>query len=281
MKREIKMLLIIVCALTVLGAANQVRSQTIFESEDGCLVPYAYYDAATDTMVGLIVWDSAGAVYWSFMSPEGAQLSHGVIAIGAYKLSFSLRTADTNAHSGQMGYLIFTWDDDGVLETGEDRSNVAANAVLLSTNDAAFLPVVPLDREDYANANLNLSNLNANSIIALSNGQPGDVTVSVNYWIDPAFNAETSIVIWTTQTPPAGFAGEAYSVDDYIGDEVTFAREHNRLNVYDVGTEAVGFESGAVDGCVDISENQGGDRIIFSFIKSTAFSATQTMLGLY
>ena len=282
MKREAKVFLAIMFAVIMLGGAAS-QSQAIFPAEDGFLVPYAYYDGTTDTMVGLITWIESGSVYWSFMSPDGAQWAQGVLpATTAYKIPFSLRTADGNAHSGQVGYLIFTYDNDGTLQTGENRNEIAANAVLLSTNDAAFLPVIPLDRADYANANINLNNpLSAGTIVGLSYGFAADAYISASYWIDPAFDAETSLVIWCSQTPPATFEAETYPTTSFDWDEVTFNRVHTVLNVYDMETEMMGSDSGSVDGFVDIFENQGGERIIFTLIKSSTFSAMQTLLGFY
>ena len=62
---------------------------------------------------------------------------------------------------------------------------------------------------------------------------------------------------------------------------MTFNRDHTVLNVYDVETEMLGSDSGSVDGLVDIFEDQGGERFIFSLIKSSTFSAMQTMVGFY
>jgi hypothetical protein len=281
MKREAKVLLAIMFAVIMLGGAAS-SSHAIFEAQDGCLVPYAYYSGNTDTMIGLMTWYETGFVYWSFMSPDGVQWGHGFIPANvAYKIPFSLKDRDGNAHPNLVGYLIFTYDDDETLQTTEDRNAIAANAVLLSANDAAFIPVIPLDRADYANTNLFLHVLNAGSIIGLSYGHPADQTVSVNYWIDPVFNAETSIVIWCSQTPPATFEAHTYSTTSFDSDDVTFNRDHTVLNVYDVETEMLGSDSGSVDGLVDIFEDQGGERFIFSLIKSSTFSAMQTMVGFY
>jgi hypothetical protein len=59
---------------------------------------------------------------------------------------------------------------------------------------------------------------------------------------------------------------------------VSFNRKHQRLNVYDVATETVGLPPAFLDGLVDIvlPENE---RFVFSLIRSSAFSATQTLLG--
>jgi hypothetical protein len=281
MKREMKVVLVICFGVIILGGAA-TPGQAIFTAEDGCLVPYAYYNDTTDTMIGLITWAESGYVYWSFMSPDGVQWGHGwVSADVAYKIPFSLKNADGNAHPDQVGYVIFTYDDeDEILQTAENRSEIAANAVLLSAGDAAFIPVIPLDRSDYAHVDLSLHTMNAGSIVGLSYGYPAIEGISVNFWIDPLFEAETYLVIWCSESPPAAFDADIYSVDDFNFDEVTFTRNHQVLNVYNVATDAIGFDSGAVDGFMDVYDG-GGQRFMFSLITSNAFSAIQTMVGFY
>jgi len=269
---------IVLVAVIIMGGVSQARA---VEVQDGCLIPYAYYTDNVDTAIGLMTWSSSSSYsyYWSFMSADGSQLGHGVIPISSnvYKYPFSLRGNDGNSHPGQVGYVIFTIDDDGTLETGEDRSTISATAILLSLNDAAYIPVIPLDRVDYANVNLDLTNLNAASIVGLSYGN-GSSTVSTNCWLDPTFNAHTQLIIWSSQTPPANFTATAYSIDGTVTGGVSFTRDHTVLNAYDVETEATGIPAGFVDGLLDISSG-GGERFIFNLLSSSAFSAIQTMQG--
>jgi hypothetical protein len=281
MKREFKVVLVISFAMILLAGAATL-GHAFFEAEDGCLVPYAYYNDSTDTMIGLISWIENGYFYWSFMSPDGVQLGHGFIpANEAYKIPFSLKNADGNAHPNQVGYIVFTYDDeDEILQPTEDRAELAANAVLLSAGDAAFIPVVPLTRSDYASGNVNLHSLNAGSIVGLSYGYPGYEHISTSFWIDPFFGAETLLVVWCSQSPPAVFDAEIYSTESFDWTEVTFTRYYQVLNVYDMAFDAVGLDPSIVDGIVDILDG-GGERFVFSLISSNAFSAIQTMVGFY
>jgi hypothetical protein len=280
MKKEIEVLLAIMFAAVILGGSATL-SHADSQAHVGFLVPYAYYNDTTDTMIGIKTWFTTSSVYWSFMSQDGVQWAHGVIpATTAFKVPFSFKTQDSNSHPNMVGYLIFTYDEDGILETDEDSNAMLGNAVLLSANDAAFLPVIPLGRADYANVNVNLNDLNVNSIVHVSHGFPAAKTVTTNYWIDPLFNAETYLIIWCSQTPPEAFEAHLYSLNSFNGDDISFGRVHQVLNVYNVATQSIGLDSISVDGFVDL-EPGGGERFMFTLIKSSAFSATQTMLGMY
>jgi hypothetical protein len=269
-------LLIRVMFVLLLIAGTAYQAHAVLEAQDGCLVPYAMYNNTVDTSIGLMSWNNTGAVYWSFMSPDGVQLGHGVITLSALNVSFSLRTEDGNAHPDTTGYVVFTHDDDGTLTTSEDHSVISANAVLLSSEGATFIPVVPLDRIDYTNASINLNNLTGSSIVGLSYGYAAAKVVSTHYWIDPAFGAQTQIIIWCSQTPPESFTGTIFSVSGGSAD-ITFSGDHTVLNVYDL-TQGQGVPAGFIDGLLDLNAG-GGERFIFSLIKSSVFSAMQTTLG--
>jgi len=283
MKKATKVLLAVMFAVIMLGGVAS-PSHAIFKAETGFLVPYAYYTDTTDTVVGILSPSLGGDVYWNFISPDGVNWAHGVSPCsGINKMPFSLKTQDGGTHQGLVGYLIFTWDgDDGILDPGEVFFTIAGNAILLSANDAAFLPAIPLSRDDYANVALDLSDLDGGSIIGLSYGMSDSKDIFVNYWIDPAFSAQTQVVMWSTGSLPATIQAKILpAIGSAVGKNVTFNRDHTVLNAYNVATETNGLDPADTDGFVHIVKDQGGDRIVFSLIKSSAFSAMQTMLGFY
>ena len=252
--------------------------------ERGCIVPYAMYSDGEDTTVGLVVWLNNGSVYWNYISADGLNLASGSIPMQAniWNYAFSLKTMDANAHPNTLGYLIFTWDNDGTLATDENDENVYGNAVLLSTDtdDAAFLPAVPLKRSDYADTDLDLSNLNGASLENLSYGHLSTAAIGTDtrYWIDPALGATTSVVIWTCQVAPAHFDA---TISNVTGDPfavVTMTPAHTHLNVFDVATGVAGIPAGFLEGSITVSPS-GSDRLMYSIIGSSAFSAKQTLLG--
>jgi hypothetical protein len=249
--------------------------------ENGCLVPFATYNDEGDTSVGLSVRLNIGNIYWNFISVDGVNLASGSFNVelgNTWNYPFSLKTSDGNSHPNTPGYLIFTNDDNGTLTTTEDSNNLYGNAVLLSVGDAAFLPVIPLTRSDYATTDLDLNNLNGASLVALSYGHRSTAAATdIRYWIDPAFGATTSLVIWTCQAAPASFNGFINSVTGGPVTGIPMNPFHTHLNMFDVAS-ITGIPAGFVDGSIAVAAS-GSDRLIFSIIGSGTFSAKQTLLG--
>jgi hypothetical protein len=288
MERKIRTF-VIMALLIGLCAAWTLEAQALWPKayEIGSLVPIAGYRNGLDTPVEVNIqgFTPGDVIYWNFLSPNGVQIGHGVIPLNGttYSYSFSLAVADGNGHPNQVGYLIFTYDNDGTLETTEDGHRMTAQAVWLNIidDDATFLPSIPLVRADYANADLNLDALDGNSIVGLlygfssGEGLPG---LDVSYWIDPAFSASTSIIVWTSQTPPAIFDGTISTVNGGPFAPVTMAPSFSRLNEFVVATDVTGIPAGYVDGVITMGDG-GGDRFMFSLIRSGGFGAVQTFLA--
>jgi hypothetical protein len=266
----------------LIGTPILAHSMGLNVYEAGCLVPYATYNDTEDTTVGLIVWLPTGSIYWNYISADGVNLASDSIAMqpNIWNYAFSLRSSDGNSHPNTLGYLIFTSDNNGTLTTAEDTDNIYGNAVLLSVNDAAFLPVIPLARSDYANADLDLSNLNGASLVALSYGLRSTAThgSDTRYWINPALGAVTSLVIWTCQAAPASFDGTISSVTGVPFAVITMNPVHTHLNVFDVASEIAAIPAGFIEGSILVGPS-GSDRLIYSIMTSTTFSAKQTLLG--
>jgi hypothetical protein len=259
--------------------------------ERGCLIPYATYGDAGNTNVGIRMFMGSpdNNIYWTFLSADGERLNGGSItgAIHVFGHSFSLQDQDGNSHPNVVGYLIFTWDNNGILTPADTAPTteqvIGANAVLLSTaagsQDAVFLPVIPLARADYAGGvDHDLVNLNAASIVGLTHGIDTGTGAITRYWTDTTFGAVTRVVIWTSGSAPVNF--DAGMSVDTGGDltPVTLASTHTRLNYFNVATDVAGIPSGYIEGGLSFN-TPGSDYVMFSLISSSVFSATQTLLA--
>ena len=281
MKSKMRTLVIVTFALFIsMGLTGKSHAGTVYE--DGCLVPYAFYGTSDDTLVTLMVQtDNINrSIYWSYLSADGVFLSNGSIPVqnDTFLYNFSLKDKDGNSHPDTQGYLVFTIDDTGVLETGEDRNELSGAAFLWSTGDAAFLPVVPLTRSDYANVSLDLMNLTGNCIEDLSYGFSGGKDTSCKYWTEAAYNAVTQLVIWTSQNPTGAFTGTISTISGDLVQNISITPTHNRVNIVNVASDVVGIPSGYYDGELKIVPN-GGDRFMFSIVESDIVEARQTVLG--
>jgi len=275
-------LVIVTFALLMsIGLASKSHAGTVYE--DGCLVPYAFYGTSDDTLVTLMVYtaNTGNSIYWSYFSADGVLLSNGSLPIqsSTWLYNFSLKDKDGDNHPDTQGYLVFTIDNTGVLETSENRQELSGTAFLWSTGDAAFLPVVPLTRSDYANVALDLSNLNAASITGLTHGCSGSKGTENKYWIEAAYSAVTQLVIWTSQNPSGAFTGNISTISGDPLQNITINATHTRLNVVNVASDVAGIPSGYYDGGLYIIPN-GGDRIMFSIVESSVVAARQTVLVL-
>jgi hypothetical protein len=229
MKSKMRALVIVTFALLIsVGLAGKSHAVPLYQ--DGCLVPYAFYGTSDDTLVTLMVrTDNIGnSIYRSYFSADGVRLSNGSFPLqsSTWLYNFSLKDEDSNNHPDTQGYLVFTIDNTGVLETTEDRQELSGAAFLWSTGDAAFLPVVPLTRSDYANVNLTLNNLNAASITGLSYGFPSTSATNIKYWIEPAYSAVTQLVIWTSQNPSGAFIGNISTISGGPLQNITINATH-------------------------------------------------------
>ena len=268
------------------AGVSQPSAMGLSEYEDGFLVPYAYYNDQVDTVVGLVTRDADPSfhVYWSFMSQDGAQLGNGIIHMQEDVLtySFSLRGNDGNSRPDTPGYLIFTFDSDGTLEPSEDYEMIFGNALLLSVGDAAFIPAIPLDREDYASGSISLSNLGASSVERLSyvNAVLGSADfriVNCRYWIDPAFGASTTLVIWSPQFMGT-LNGRVYAISGDSRESISVTLPNGRMNAVDVNSDVEGIPSGFHEGLIELGPSKN-DFVVFSLIGSSVFSALQTLLS--
>ena len=110
------------------SGSTGVRSginQSVFET--GFLVPYAMYDneSGVNTVVGIFVndLDLNYEIYWSYLNANGVLLAHGSIPTEAdvYDYSFSLSSETSGSGEGTNGWLMFTYDQNGLLKLPREQ----------------------------------------------------------------------------------------------------------------------------------------------------------------
>ncbi len=253
--------------------------------EQGFVVPYATYDASgVGTVVGIDLSGppapTTSAIYWSFMSINGVQLSFGSIPItsGVFTFPFALSTADNGVHTGVEGWLIFTWDDNGTLDPGESTQIVGGNAFLLdlANNDAAFIPIIPLARGDYQAGPINLNSVPADVLTGMSHGvNPANTEMSVRFTNDTSIAGQTVLYVFTPLNAPATFTAFADGDSGLQTSNFNLARAGTQLNFFNLS--AVPELSGIVNGSLTLV-NPASSPIGFTFglSSSSVLGASQT-----
>jgi len=234
------------------GTGNALLTQFY---ERGCVVPYATYDGAgVDTVVGISIYTPVPgeSIYWSFYDADGIELVSNSIPInaGQYVYSFSLATGAAGAHQGTVGFLIMTWDNDGVLNPAEPGTNLAGHAFLINmaNNDAAVIPVVPLNVVDYnLAAPVTLLNPSNDPLDSMVYGQGGAAALESRYLFSPSGDPRTFIIVFTPLDAPNTLIADAYSATGAVQNGITVNTTHDKLNVINVQTVAPpAFTEGAL-----------------------------------
>ncbi len=255
----------------------------------GVVIPYAIYDGSgRDTVVGILVSPAPGRkIYWSFVDANGNLLAGDTINLSVNVLvySFSLSAAlrgtggVPDAAKGVPGYLILIDDNDGILETGENVGFMAASAFLvdLSEFDAVFLPVIPLNRADLANSNIDLVTFSPNALLSLTNGHYSQAPF-VRFLTGPGGNPRTLLIIFTPTDAPTSFEADAYSPSGTTLAGLHIPTTARRLNVIDVGSiSELSFNEGYLLVFTPPSARFG---LVFALTRSSVVGAEQTIIGI-
>ncbi len=247
---------------------------------DGFLVPLATFgnSPAADTVVGITCLAETGTIYWTFFSANGIPLVNGTIDTAGKRFHQLSLAAVAPLWSDMSGYLIFVYDDDGILQSTEARSVLAGNAILLKTGseDACFIPCIPLVRSDFASVDLDPDNMNAADLQRLTYGAGVQATSYARYWVDPIFAAKTEIVVWTASSSVG--SGKAEMDNGGTGRvDVSLNLTNSRLNRLDAAT-LWNRPSSFVEGAVAVS-GLNTSHVIFSLISTPLMKATQTFLA--
>ena len=284
MKKITKWGIGLVMAIAMMFMAGQAGAVILGSYEVGVLVPIAVHNGSNvDTVVGLTALQD-NTVYWTFFDNNSTHVTDGEFDVTANDLhGFSWMAESGMGLEDMDGYLVFTINNADIL-TDAANATLGANAFMVdtATDDAIFVPCVPLDIDDYAWP-LDLTTMNANSIISLSYGTWEGVTVDIRYWIDPAYSASTEIVIWTVEDVEGTYTVNMFN-DEEERKSLTFELENEELNVIDPST-LLGVPADFIDGFIrwtfpdDEIAATDNDGIAFSYITSTAFGAKQTLLA--
>jgi hypothetical protein len=280
-------LAVIVAVMILVLGTGMANALTTALRERGCVIPYATYNGAgVDTAVGITILDpTAGhGIYWSFYDANGVPLMSGSIPIATEKFdySFSLANGLAGAHSGVVGWLLITWDDDGVLSPAEPGKILSAAAFLinLTSKDAAFLPVVPLNVNDYnLAAPITLLNPPVSPLIAMSYGQGTAFELFSRYLVSASGDPGTTLVVFTPLDAPVQWPlVAATSSTGAIQVLSPLNSTNHKLNVFDAkNIVPAGFTEGSI-----VIENVPTSPIgiQFSLTFSSVVGAEQTIIAV-
>jgi len=271
----------LVAAIAMMFMAGQAGAVDLGYYEVGVLVPIAVHNGSNvNTVVGLTALQD-NTVYWTFFDNNSTHVTDGEFDVTANDLHpFSWAAESGMGLEDMDGYLVFTINDSDDL-TNAANATLGANAFMVdtATDDAIFVPCVPLSIDDY-NQPVDLTAMGPDSIEALSYGTYEGTPVDIRYWIDPAYSASTQIVIWTVEDVSGSYTVNMFN-DEEERKSLTFKLKDGELNVIDPSS-LLGAPADFIDGFIrwtfpDVGEGDD-DGIAFSYITSTAFGAKQTLL---
>ena len=290
---------IVIGLMLVCGNALALRTGVY---EKGVLVPVTMTNPGSmDTVVGIICSEQT-EVYWSIFDSYSNPIIDGQFS--CTQNDYELFSVSKVLGVPVKGYMVFTANAEPYGQNGasaslvDDCKRIAANAFVLDfdTNDAMYVPVIPLPFKDYA-SNVDLTKMNKDSVVHLTNGFTNDGGfVDVRYWYDPEMNGDTTVVVWTTRCLKANkkLSDNCYvDIDDnlFCHADVFDADEHRiSLNI-PLGCELSIFNPvdidawpGFTDGFFRVPKSnfmpfEGDGAIAFSYITSDVFKATQTLLA--
>jgi hypothetical protein len=286
----------------VLGSTTKADAIELGCYETGFVVPVAFHNASdVDTVVSIINTCQCGTkatdpctVYWTFFSKDSDHLYDSSLKLTKDDLgSFSLMEALGCNLVGEEGYLVFTLGGaDGSII---DQDCIAANAYIIdvTNNDAIFIPVLPLDIEDYVR-DLNLTAMDADSVTGASYGMDGNATVDLRYWVDRAYEARTTLAVWTIKNNIGPATVNVYD-DEEHRTSLTICWKYTELNLWDPtctgATASSKCNSSGRDGAADFTAwpssyldgflrlDIPAPGIAWSWINTATIGAAQTFLG--
>ncbi len=255
----------------------------------GVLVPYATYGDGVDTSVGLTLQNAPAAetgnkIFWSFIDADGVKITGGSIGLtgGVTEYGFSLAGNAGGSGSGETGYLVFTYDNDGILGNMENSDSIIGNAFILDAirKDAATIPVISLARWDYKEGSLNLADFPVDGLnTLLYNGTTFDTAFRCRYLIDPTGDPRTRLIVFTPGNAKTSYRASIVSTTGATDDSIEIVPTHTKLNVIDVQSIAPeGFVTASADGSVRIVNDGYSIQLIFALTYSSAVGAEQTLL---
>ena len=267
-------------ACLTMAATGPAAAYTMGGPGSGVVVPYVYHNGPGETTaVGLVTGDATtcaftppARIYWTFFDADSNPVKSGSFTMthnDVHPFIWASEGGDTV--KGQVGYLLFVLDTDGdgLLSMSEGAFRcLGAEAfyAVLDDNDVAFVPTLPVDPYDFAEANgggtVNLAALGPDSLTTLIAGGTnvalelfGAKFMShlLNLRYSVGGGDTTQIVLWSAET--IGGPGVSYSAKIYDDEQnvanVSVALPHKELNVIDPAAIA-GRPAGFVNGFLQL-----------------------------
>jgi len=268
--------------LGLLLFAVQAQAVTLGIYDAGLLVPSVYHDGASvDTVVGITCQldctdhnaTAKRVIHWTFFDIDSKHVTDGdLICTDDDLVPFSWKAAAGRGLDGKEGYLVF--------HATKSDFMIAGNAFLVdqAKKDAVFIPCIPLDAADFNGAPAS----EPDTITALANGIQAGTIVDMRYWIDPTYNAATTIVIWLVD-PYVDSKKKAISItvnawnDDEQRKSVTIQLPHELNKI--IPCEIPGMPLDFVDGFITMTMPGSNAGFAYSYISSSLFGAQQTLLA--
>lgn len=281
----------LVMTLAMMFMAGQASAVTLGMYDTGQLVPTVYHDGAcVNTVVGLQCVDADNRhngcfVYWTFFDVDSTHITDGYIRMTDNDYyPFSWMDEAGYGLDGVDGYLVFT-SGTGPTDASPDASatnDIFASAFMVNAagNDAVFIPVVPLDWTDYV-PGVDIRAMDHNSIRSLHAGTSPNQVLDIRYWIDPAYGADTAVVLWSVCCVRGTYTVNMFD-DTEQWKSLNFELPNCQLNLMDPSI-LLGRPCGFIDGFIrfivpDFYDCQN-DMFVFSYVDSDLIGAMQTMLA--
>lgn len=317
--------------------ATAANAAVVSEYSVGLLVPNVIHSGPNDTTGVGIVSRHKGTVYWTFFDENSNHITNGEFPVTANDYHAFLWSDPENSGVGldaKRGYLVFVADvssgtappncddteTDGVITECDARLNPIAGAAaqfLLASQDAAFMPVIPLanfDLEDFPVTPTDLGPGDVDYLVAGANcvasgqqagGRVGTLVesikgpyrddIDIRYFIDGKPGGQgTNVVIWSAQNVQGTHTVNMFD-DKQNRKSVNFTLPNRELNFLDVESIA-GRPEGFTDGFIrwdvpcgrlvsPLAGLKAGDPapwngiITYSEIKDPGVGAVQTIIN--
>ncbi len=280
--------------LAVLLFAVQAQAVILGEYADGALVPSVYHDGAlVDTVVGITCQfqcttgehvsvspnsphGGKAKIHWTFYDVDSHHVTDGnLICTDDDLVGFSWKASAGRNLDKVEGYLVFHMMTPDVM--------MSANAFLVDqqAKDAIFIPVIPLDSADFGT-----NPSDPDQIVALRRGIQSGTPIDVRYWMDPTYNAATTIVVWLVD-PYVDSKNKALPLtviawnDNEVPKSVTIKLPHelNKIIPCEIQGMPLDYVDGFISMTIPATPTDTVAGFAYSYISSSLFGAQQTLLA--
>jgi hypothetical protein len=292
----------LVMTLAMIFMASQASAVVLGKYYTGQLVPRVVHDGAcVDTVVGLNCSNRDAAagcdVYWTFFDVDSTHITDGWFHMtdNEYR-GFSWRAESGFGLEDVEGYLVFTAGTPPTAPPCLSADMIFANSFMvdLTGKDAVFVPVLPLIAGDYAAcgslAMPDLEHMTATSIITATAASAPGTILDIRYWMDPAYNAETKVVLWSVCDISGTYTVNMFN-DAEDRKSLNFDLENEELNLMDPAT-ILGRPVDFIDGFIRYTVpnfpacptckcvgNEVNWMFVYSYVDSDLVGAMQTLLA--